>query len=91
MITKDQLISQQVTIILAFKLGGPSHLLHTEVEHGYQEEKPRSFQYLNGAIWELVGENVAINLSRGGCPSQHPSRLCYSRWTKVFGRVDVCI
>lgn len=49
-----------------------------------------SVPYLDSAIWELVGQNIAIDLSRWGFPGQYPTRLCYRRRTKVLGRVNVC-
>lgn len=54
------------------------------------QEKYKKFSYLHCAIWELVGQNVAINLSRGGHPGQYPTRMCYPKWTKIFGRVNFC-
>ena len=55
------------------------------------ERRARRAQYLSGAIRELVGQNVAIDLGRGGHPGQSPRRLCHGRWTKVSGRVNVCV
>lgn len=68
----------------------PSELLLMGLGMG-PVRRGRRMQYLSGAIWELVGQNVAIDLSRGACPGQYPLRLGHSRRTKVSGRIDVCI
>lgn len=82
MINKDQLIDQQVASWPAVKLTFPSQMLHREAP------REKKIQYLQGTIGELVGEDVAINLSGGGHPGQDPSRMCYTKWTKVCGRIE---
>lgn len=86
-VNKDHLIYQQVVMGPAIKLTPVSCFL-LGLGMGTMT-RGRSMQYLSGAIWELVGQKVAIDLSGGVCPSQYPLRLGHSRRTKVSGRVDV--
>lgn len=63
--------------------------------HGGRARAPRArarrVRYLSSALWEPVGQNVAVDLGRGPRPGENPARLRHGGRSEVSGGVEVCM